>query len=176
MDNSLITIIIAILVIFFQVYSDKKKKEAKRQAELKKQVSTQETSTTESLHSSPFDFISDLINDSEIEINKSGIETIGRETEINDNVAEINNRGGVVAAGKVRYSPVYSGMSAESVENLNLSTQKSVAESGREGILFTPDKEFVQTEGNKGEAGLHHSLDPRLLVLYSEIMKPKFTL
>ena len=29
MDNSLITIIIAILIIFFQIYSDKKKKEAK---------------------------------------------------------------------------------------------------------------------------------------------------
>ncbi|MCK9305281.1 MAG: hypothetical protein M0P27_07785, partial [Bacteroidales bacterium] len=79
---------------------------------------------------------------------------------------------------KFKYNPVESGMSEESVENPSEPVQKSMVQTSgmpREGIAFIPDKEFMLPETTVGDETLHHSIDPRLLILYSEIMKPKFT-
>ncbi len=149
MDKSLITIIIALLLLFFQVFTEKKRKEAKRQAALKKRKPVPDQSATIKVTSSPFDFIYESL------------------------VKEPPKQASPFDFAEGIYSPADSEMDERTVENTSAPLQ-AVLSTKDNSIAFVPDKEFMQEEDEAAAIAAHEKVDPRLLILYSEIITPKF--
>jgi len=174
MDNSLITIIIALLLLFFQVFTEKKRKEAKRQAALKKRepLPDQQNIATES--SSPFDFIYEsLLKEPPKETAKSTPVVTKADASIVTPFDAYAKEASPFDFAEGLYSPADSGMDEKTVENTSVPLS-AVLPKKDTSIAFVPDKEFMQEEDEAAAKAAHEKVDPRLLILYSEIMTPKF--
>ncbi len=174
MDNSLITIIIALLLFLFQVFTEKKRKEAKRLAELKKKESLPDQQSIATDSSSPFDFIYESLLK---EPHKETAKTAPAASKVDSSIVAPFDAYAKEASpfdfAEGLYSPSDSGMDDRTVENTSLPLRAAISTKDNT-IAFVPDKEFMQEEDEAAATASHEKVDPRLLILYSEIITPKF--
>jgi len=144
MGSTIITVIIAVLLLFLQVYSEKRKKEARREAALKRDGLTAEKESGSYSNSSPYDFI-------------------------------FGPSAGDGETGTEKMPAPQEHPLSEEVPD------ESVAETSKDNAIETvPDLEggtgfqspdFIESEP---EASDQVEIDPRMLIIYPEILRPKF--
>ena len=144
MGSTIITVIIAVLLLFLQVYSEKRKKEARREAALKRDGLAAEKESGSYNNSSPYDFIfGPSAEDSEISTEEISVPQKPPLSEkvLGESVAE-----------------TYKDNAIETVPDL-------------EGGTGFQSPEFIESEP---EVSDQVEIDPRMLIIYPEILKPKF--
>jgi hypothetical protein len=144
MGSTIITVIIAVLLLFLQIYSEKRKKEAKREAALKRDGLTAEKESGSYNNSSPYDFIyGPSVEEREISTEKVSVP---------------------------QKPPFFEEEPEESVAETSRDNAIETLPSLEEGEEFlSPD--FIESEP---EASDQVEIDPRMLIIYPEILRPKF--